>query len=138
MSEILVKRKGSTLLPVYPSDEEAIRKYPEDNPFLMTDKKVRNYEFHKKMFAMFKLGHENSKKNGHLPFDGYRKVMTMRAGYFIVYKTDKGELYEAESLAYDKMDVDKFQECYGRVLQIIINDVGSTSQEIEEELINFM
>ena len=135
---ILLKRKGDTLSPVYESDLKAILKHKEDEPFWVTDKKARNYEFHKKCFALFNLGHENTSKLDHLPFDAYRKLITMRAGYFNVYHTDKGDFYEPHSLAFDKMDADTFDECYRKVLQQIINDIGSTSKEIEEELINFM
>jgi hypothetical protein len=138
MNKVLVKRSGDKLLPVYDSDKDAIMKFKEDEPFFVKPEKSRSPEFHKKMFAMFKLGHENSQKNGHLSFDGYRYLMVMRAGFFTLLHSDKGVVYLPESLAYDKMDPDKFRECYNRVLQKIIDDIGSTTDEIENEIINFL
>ena len=139
MNSILVKRdEGNRLVPVYESDLEFIKKLPYDNPIFVTPKKGRNYEFHKKMFALFKLGHNNSKKYSHLSFDNYRKAMTMAAGFFITYEAFGKTFYEAESLAYEKMEADKFEECYQAVLQRVMKDIEADKETIEHELMGFL
>ena len=70
--------------------------------------------------------------------DVYRKIMTMWAGYFKAYDTGKGIHYEAESISFGSKTQDEFEKIYSRVLDEIIKDIGSTSEEIEKELINFM
>jgi len=96
----------------------------------------RNIAFHRKIFALFNIGHENTSLE--LPFEVYRKIMTMRSGYFTAYETDKGTHYEADSISFAAMDQDTFDELYSRVLDVIIKDIGATSEDIERAIIEFM
>jgi len=124
------------LTPIFPSDYDEKKKLKIGQDYEADIKLPRNIQFHKKAFALFNIGHQNTKLN--LPFNVYRKMITMRAGYFKAYQTDKGILYEADSLSFGSMDQETFEECYSRVLDQIIKDVGLTSDEVENELTNFM
>ena len=124
------------LLPLYPSDQDEKRKLKLGQDYEADIRLPRNIQFHKKAFALFNIGHQNTKLK--LPFDVYRKIMTMRAGYFKAYQTDKGVHYEADSLAFGNMDQSTFEDVYSRVLDTIIGDIGSTKEEIEKQLIDFM
>ena len=73
-----------------------------------------------------------------LPFDVYRRYVVMKAGYFKTYDTPKGSIYEAESISFANKSQDEFEEIYSRVLDVIIKDIGSTSEEIQRALIDFM
>ena len=123
-------------MPIYPSDILDKQKLTIGKDYECDIKNPRNYEFHKKFFALINLGHHNTKLE--LPFDVYRKIMIMRAGYFTAYQTDKGTHYEADSISFGSKTEDEFQEIYSRVLDQIIKDIGLTSDEVEEELTNFM
>ena len=124
------------LIPIYPSDIEEKRKLKLGEDYEAEIRMPRNYQFHKKLFALFNLGCQNSKMD--LPFDVYRKIMTVRAGYFTAYQTDKGVYYEPDSLSFTAKGEGQMQEVYSRVLDAIIADIGSTSEEIERALIEFM
>lgn len=126
----------SGLIPLYPSDQDEKKKLKIGQDYECDIKNPRNYEFHKRFFALINLGHHNTSME--LPMDVYRKIMTMRAGYFTSYNTGKGIHYEAESISFGSKTQDEFQEIYSRVLDEIIKDIGATSEEIERELINFM
>ena len=126
----------SGLIPLYPSDQDEKKKLKIGQDYECDIKNPRNYEFHKRFFALINLGHHNTSME--LPMDVYRKIMTMRAGYFTSYNTGKGIHYEAESISFGSKTQDEFQEIYSRVLDEIIKDIGVTSEEIERELINFM
>jgi len=124
------------LIPLYPSDQDEKKKLRIGGDYECDIKNPRNYEFHKKFFALIRLGHNNTKML--LPENIYRKIMTMRAGYFETYDTGKGIHYEPISISFSNMSQDEFQEVYSRVLDKIIEDIGSTKKEIEDQLINFM
>jgi len=126
----------SGLIPLYPFDQDEKKKLKIGQNYECDIKNPRNYEFHKKFFALIRLGYSNTQME--LPENVYRKIITMRAGYFDAYNTDKGIHYEAQSISFGNKTEDEFQEIYSRVLDEIIKDIGTTSEEIERELINFM
>jgi len=64
--------------------------------------------------------------------------MTVRAGYFTAYSTGKGVYYEPDSLSFASKNEAEIEEVYSRILDVIIKDIGSTSEEIEKMLIEFM
>ena len=134
--KIFCKNTLSGLIPLYPTDQDEKKKLRIGQDYECDIKNPRNYEYHKRFFALINLGHHNTRLE--LPFDVYRKIMTMRAGYFKAYDTDKGIHYEADSISFGSKTQDEFEEIYSRVLDEIIKDIGSTSEEIEKELINFM
>ena len=86
--------------------------------------------------ALINVGCENSDLN--MPFDTYRRYMTIKAGFFKAYQTDKGVYYEPMSISFASMSQDEFEDVYSRVLDKIIADIGATSEEIEKQLIEFM
>jgi hypothetical protein len=134
--KIWLRNTISGLLPLYPSDFDSKRKLKLGQDYEADIKMPRNYQFHKKLFALFNLGCQNSKMD--LPFEVYRKIMTVRAGYFTAYQTDKGVYYEPDSLSFTAKDEAQIEEVYSRVMDAIILDIGSTSEEIEKALIEFM
>ena len=135
--EIYLKRNISTgFLPASQSDLDKIVKLKRDEVYRCEIKIARNYEFLKKFMAMVKIGHDATQMN--LPFDVYREIMIMKAGFFRAYNTGKGVYYKAESIAFDKMSEERFQEVYNRVLDVIIQDVGVDKQTIEKELLGFI
>jgi len=134
--KLLLQNTLHGLIPLYNSDYEEKKKLKLGEIYEADIKHPRNYEFLKKFMALINVGVSNSKMD--LPFDVYRKIMVMRAGYFIAYQTDKGTHYEPESISFASMNETKFQEVYSRVLNKIIADLGCSTEEIERQLINFM
>lgn len=135
--KLFVKNTGRGLIPLYPSDLEEKKKLRLDKVYSCEIKLERNYQFHKKFFALCKYGCENS-KNVEMPLDTYRKYAIIKAGFGVVYITPKGKFVDAESISFSSMAEDKFREVYSKVLDFIIKDTEATKEEIEENLINFM
>ena len=134
--EIFLKRDNFVgFTPVEQSDVDKIMKLKKADVYRCEIKLARNYEFHKKFFAMINVGHNATKLD--LPFDVYRKVMTMKAGFFKAYKTDKGTYFEPDSISFGNMTEERFQEVYSRVLDVILQDTNLTKEVIEKELVNF-
>jgi len=134
--ELYCRNTITGLVPLYPSDFDEKRKLKLGQDYKAEIKVPRNIGFHKKFMALINIGCENSSLN--MPFDTYRKYMTIKAGYFNAYQTPKGLYYEAMSLSFASMDDDQFADVYSKVLDKIIADIGCTSKEIESQLINFM
>lgn len=133
--KITLRNTISGLMPIYPSDWDSKKKLVLGQDYEADIKMPRNYQFHKKLFALFNIGCQNSKMD--LPFEVYRKIMTVRAGYFTAYQTDKGVYYEPDSLSFTAKEEAQIAEVYSRVMDAIINDIGSTSEKIEKALIEF-
>ena len=125
------------LKPLYDSDLDEKRKLKIGELIFVRSGKNRNYEFHKKFFALIKLGHENTKLTS-IPFNAYRAYVIMKAGYADVYKTPNGKFALPQSIAFSEMDNDEFQKLYEASIQVIMDDIGADRESIEQELINFL
>lgn len=124
------------LIPLYPNDMDEKRKLKIGHDYECEIKNPRNLAFHRRFFALLNLGHENTSLD--MPFETYRKYMTVKAGFFKAYQTPKGLFYDPESISFANMDQEQFEDVYSRVLDKIIEDIGATKEEIETALINFM
>ncbi len=124
------------LKPLYDSDMDEKRKLKFGETYLCEIKKERNYEFHKKYFALIKLGHENTKLT--MPFNAYRCYIQMKAGYVEVFDTERGKMVLPRSISFSNMDEDKFQQLYSDTIQVIMNDIGVDEETINKEILNFM
>jgi hypothetical protein len=134
--ELYCKNTITGLVPLYPSDFDQKRKLKLGEDYKLAITLPRNLGFHRKFMAMVNIGCENSRLN--MPFDTYRRYMTIKAGYFKAYQTPKGIYYEALSLSFAAMPQDEFEEVYSKVLDKVIEDIGATSQDIESMLTEFM
>jgi len=122
--------------PLYDSDYEVLKKLKKNTALNFEVTQPRNYQFHKKAFALFNLGYENQEKIN--SFDNYRKIIIMKAGFYTTEITDKGAVYFADSLSYSSMDNNKFSEVYSKILDVIANELGLGSSEVDKEIISFM
>lgn len=96
----------------------------------------RNYKFHKKLFALCNLAYENQDK--FINFEHYRGYLICKAGFYTAIKTDKGTFVIPDSISFANMDEIEFSELYSKVLDVVIKEIGITSEQIEKEIINFM
>ncbi len=134
--KLFVKNTLTGLVPLYPSDLDEKKRLKLGEDYEVTIRRPRNIRFHRLFFALLNIGHQNSQMD--LPFETYRRWAIMKAGFVRVYDTPKGKLFEPESIAFANMDEDRFREVYSRVLDVIIQDIGATEEDIEEALLNFM
>lgn len=133
--KLLCRNTISGLVPLYPHDFDEKRKLRLGQDYEVDVRNPRNVGFHRKFFALLNVGFENTKMD--MPFETYRKYVTMKAGYFKAFTTPRGTFYDAESIAFSSMSQDQFEDVYSRVLNVIIEDVGCTSEEIEMQILSF-
>lgn len=134
--KILMKRTQSGLVPCYDSDYEALKKIKFGDEVVCEIKKPRNYDFHKKFYALLNLAFQNQDR--YEQFEHLRYVYTLKAGFFEEIVTDKGVVFKPKSISFAKMDDYEFSELYNRMVDVVIKEIGATREMIETELINFL
>lgn len=136
---VAFRKIGQYLL--YPENEDS-EKYI--NNLKMQDvitadfKKPRNYQFHKKWFALVKYAYEHwqpsefeeSKWKGVVPqksFDRFRKDIIIMSGHYnAVYRLDGTIRIEAKSMAFGSMNEEQFNELYNATFDLILDKVLTT------------
>jgi len=133
----------SGLIPSDAESDEWFHKQKTGSVISAEVKQVRNYEFHKKLFALFNLsfgywepGEIDSKyKNPEKSFERFRKDLIILAGY---YKTeirlDGSVRVEAESISFASMDANTFEKLYQNVLTVIMKRIPVLDKMTKEEI----
>lgn len=121
--------------PLYNSDYETLKKVKKNTALRIEIVQERNWKFHKKVMALFNLGFENQEWTNN--FDYYRKIMTMRAGYFDTVETKKGTVYFAKSLSFASMDQQTFEDLFSKLLDEVSKDLDSKPDNIRAEVLSF-
>ena len=131
----LIKDKDGNFLPIYPEDHDRAAKVKIGDQVLVKSTNQRSIGFHRKFMALIKTGFENQEQ--YKDFDDFRYVMTMKAGYYHRVITDKGTLFLPQSVAFDAMDQETFEELFQRVGDVIANLIGVQSEDLMNEIQTF-
>jgi len=135
-----------TISGLIPSDAEAeewFHKQKTGSVISAEVKQVRNYEFHKKMFALLNLGFsywepgEIDSKYGvpEKSFDRFRKDLIILAGYYkSEIRLDGSVRIEAESISFGSMDAETFEKLYQNVLTVIMKRIPVLDKMTKDEI----
>lgn len=136
--------KRSVQQSLVPDNEEA-RQYVQHlkfgEPVMVTVKRPRNIQFHRKFFALLNVAFENQDK--YEDFEAFRKEVTMRAGYWEEHVHITGQIsYTAKSISFASMDELEFADLYDKAVTAIIQHfmVGADEHELTravEEVLSF-
>lgn len=103
---------------------------------VVTASPARNWKFHKKAFALLNIGYKNQEKYAN--FEIYRKVVTIKAGYFEWVEGKDGTPHPMpESLSYKEMSAERFEKWYNDTLEVIGEDLKMAPAEVKAELAEF-
>lgn len=125
----LAKISAGTLIAIDDDSCEYIAKMKDGDAITVTAKKLNNPQFHRKLFALFKLAYDaweapNLEYKGQVVaknFDQFRRDITILAGFYETTVNLKGEVrLIAKSLAFDKMDNDGREKVYSAVIDVIL------------------
>lgn len=103
-------------------------------------KKSRNYEFHKKWFALIQLMFEQKfehfnnieyKGTKVLPnFDRFRKDVIIKTGrYTPVFNADGEVRLEADSISFGRMSADEFDKLYSDTVQVALDLLSNFNEQ---------
>lgn len=142
--ELYLQNTTHGLIPLYDDDYEEKRRLKIGEVYKVSIKKARNYEFHKKYFALIKCSWEylNEKQQRFFgSINSFRKAVQIAAGFYEpVFNIKKREwTQESKSISFDKMDEYEFRELYDRSKDVIFEVFlhWLSIEEFDKELINF-
>lgn len=133
------------LVPISDDDYDNKKKLKIGEVYEVSIKQVRNYQFHRKYFALIGLSWEYMTEKQHDFFrnnkEVFRKSIELTAGFCEpVWNNNLKQMVEVpKSIAFDKMDELEFREVYGRVKDVLFMTAlkGISEEEFNEQLINF-
>jgi hypothetical protein len=134
----MVKQLNGSFLPAHDSDLELARKLKAGEVYKFQYSKPRNYEFHKKFFALMDLVFDNQEH--YTDRNKMRKHLTIEAGFWheeINYITGV-VTQEADSINFASMDEDEFGQLYRAMLDTVIRVFGWEGSDIEANVAEFM
>jgi len=131
----LIKRDGA-LVPVYPSDVEAVKKMRPNVIKSAVITEPRNPEFHKKMFAICRdtlrsipAGHIWEGKSPH----AFLKAVMFELGFVDFSMNINGEIrLDVQSVAFDNMDNIEFAEVFKKVVTVCANILGCSYDDLNK------
>ena len=136
-------RTFSGLAPNDANAEEFLKKKKLGSILSADVKEIRNYAFHKKLFALLNLGFEYfepgevSSKYGvpEKQFERFRKDVIILAGYHhTVIRLDGTVRVEADSISFAKMEQETFDGLYSAVLDVLLKRIPMLQKMGEEEI----
>ncbi|MGO0305058.1 DUF1367 family protein [Endozoicomonas acroporae] len=159
MAELsLQKVSAQMLVPVSDDDQMFIRQLKTGQVIRAEFRKTRNPHFHRKFFALLKLGFDHfepqpcqmegtdqwftPEKN----FDEFRRWVTVKAGFYdVIGYPDGGVRVRARSLKFASMSQEAFEQLYSTAVDVLLQFVlhpgrGWSRLKVEslvERIINF-
>lgn len=144
MKICFIKQPGGVLVPADDREAERLTRVKTGDALVAEIKLTRNGGFHRKVFAFFNFCFEHYSpqhdlKADQAQFDGFRKDLTILAGYYDQYTRLNGEVrIEAKSLAYDSMTQEEFEQCYVALTNAAMKHVfRSADESVYNRLISF-
>ena len=119
-------------IPADPNTQEWANKIKIGQVVHSDFKKVRNYKFHKKYFALLAVAYDNwepgeiNSKYGtpEKNFDRFRADLTILAGFYENHvRLDGTVRIEPKSISFANMDNQEFEDLYNRTIDVLIKYV---------------
>ena len=136
-------KKGNVFIPADQEDQVKAHKVSQGEIVEARSVDQRNVQHHRKFFALINIAWDNlpESMDKHFPTPEHlRKELIKRAGFYEEYTDLKGnKQYLPQSIAFNKMSQEEFEELYSRVLDVIIKYIipGSDRELIENMIANF-
>lgn len=129
----LIKKPDNTFVAAYDSDWEKVLKVKTGDIYKCQITKPRNYEFHKKYWALINMVYDNQELFDNV--DDMRAEITIKAGFFTTYHGLDGSIKKkANSISFAEMDGFEFQEMYEKTKDVICIHFRFTNKLIEENI----
>lgn len=143
--DIYLMNTASGLIPCTDEDYDKKRKLKIGRIYKAKVTLTRNYEFHKKYFALINCAwayqNERTVEHFHNSVDAFRKTVEIAAGHCDpVYNISLRTWTDVpKSIAFDNMDEASFQDLYDRVKDVLFNVFlrHISEEEFMRNLLNF-
>jgi len=129
MKITIVKQLNGSFKVAYDSDYEKAKKLKVNTEYQCEVKRPRNYEFHKKYFALINMVFENQEK--YINIDHLRKDLTIASGFYTKrFDINDNEILEPDSISFGSMKQDVFDDLYSKTLDAIVTYFHFEKQDI--------
>ena len=142
--EIHLLNTSHGLIPMYNEDYDERKKLKIGTTYKANITVPRNYQFHKKFFALLNCGFSylnETQMDHHKNFDGFRESVLLAAGHCETrWDIKRGTFYEvAKSISFASVDEATFNDIYDRVKDVLFSYAlnGASEDEFTNNLINF-
>ena len=152
MDLVMLKTPSGALVPGDSEATEALRKIKTGKALRMSATRMRNYEFHKKFFALVNFAYEHWEP-GDLPdarwdgvqpektFDRFRKDLIILAGFYdATFRIDGSTRIEAKSISFASMSQDDFDRLYSATIDAVLKHILThyEREELEEVVLQLL
>lgn len=145
MEILMEKTLSGHLAPINEEEAELMKKLKLGGIVECKITNKRNPGFHRKFFALLKVGYDAWTETSVRPMyqgmpvqpsmERFRKDVTILAGHYTATYNLKGEVrLEAESISFANMDQDVFEELFSSVINVLLRGVLSNGTYTEESL----
>ena len=129
MKMILMKR-GKVLMPFDDETLDRLDTLPQGSNWTVNLSPARNPQYHRYALKMLRIMHDMT--DDEIPFEKFRRLLTIKAGYFTVVGKVRSvhggeEISSAvvpDSLAFENMDEDQFRSCWNAMHQAFVDKFG--------------
>ena len=126
----LIKANG-LLFPVGEEATDNFNRLENGKEFVFSVTMHRNPKFHRMAFALLNTIYEN--QDGFTNRKLFRNWITMKAGYVITGTAPNGvALFMAESLSFESMKQDVFEQWYSDIINVAIQEYGHDEKTLEQ------
>lgn len=132
------------LIPLYDSDYEEKKKLRVGDTVLCDIKRPRNYEFHKKFFALVRLTFDNLPEHLHQALSIYSEEdlllsLKIDLGLCTTVRYGFREVIKPGSISFASMDETEFQRFYSSCIDVILHRYlrGTDRQALLDEIERF-
>ena len=132
------------LVPMYDSDLDARKRLKRGEKVLCRITRPRNYEFHKKFFALVRLAYENLPEHLHsmLRIRSEEDMLTsikMELGYADTIWYGGRQVAIPKSISFAAMDQREFERFFSRAVDMVLTLYlrGTDKKELLNEIDNF-
>ena len=131
-------------MPAHDSDRELLAKIKTGQVCKLSLTRIRNYDFHKKYFALLNLAFDYWEPPEHgkgsawsekilveKNFNRFRRDIIILAGYYeATFRLNGDILIEAKSISFGSMSEDEFEELYNATITVIVKHVLQNYDEV--------
>lgn len=132
------------LIPMYDSDYDEKQRLKVGETVLCRISKPRNYEFHKKFWALVRMTFENLPERLHRMLDIFSEEdmlvsLKLDLGYATTFWHGNRQVVRLESISFASMDETEFERFYQRSIDIILEKYlrGTSRQDLLDEIARF-
>lgn len=129
---VLLKAPNGALVPADQQATDYIASLKTGAAVRAEVKRMRNYQFHKKVFALLNLAFDaweptEATYKGEViakSFNQFRNDITVLAGYYETTVTLKGEVrLVAKSMSFASMEQDEFEKLYSSLINVVLQRI---------------